>query len=102
VVTGTGSILTASSTENPDLYFGIRGGGCNFGVVTEFVLKLHEHRRTVYSGAIIFPGHLLEKVHDVTLKHYLNHTDPKAGLIQVLSTTPDKAMVSTTDSSFPS
>ncbi|KAI9453188.1 hypothetical protein F5148DRAFT_1289276 [Russula earlei] len=41
LVTARGDILSASSEENADLLWGIRGAGCNFGVVTEFVLRLH-------------------------------------------------------------
>jgi len=42
LVTANGAILRASSDENPDLFWAIRGGGGNFGVVTSFEFRLHE------------------------------------------------------------
>ncbi len=54
VVTARGEILTTSTTENADLFWAIRGAGCNFGVVTEFVLRLHPQRRTVFGGIVAY------------------------------------------------
>jgi len=55
VVTADGQLRHASKEENPDLYWGVRGGGGNFGVVTNFHFKLHPMQRTVVGGDILFP-----------------------------------------------
>jgi FAD/FMN-containing dehydrogenase len=61
VVTADGRFLTASATENEDLFWAIRGGGGNFGVVTSFEFRLHPVS-TVYAGPALYP---LEKAADV-------------------------------------
>ncbi|KAF8600285.1 FAD-binding domain-containing protein [Ceratobasidium sp. AG-I] len=62
LVTSSGDILTASDSQNQDLFWAVRGGGGNFGVVTEFVLKLHDQRPDLYASTLIFPPPLLEKI----------------------------------------
>ncbi|KAL1683359.1 hypothetical protein EV122DRAFT_273482 [Schizophyllum commune] len=77
VVTADGSTLLASQTENPDLFFGIRGGGSNFGVVTEFVFHLHEQRRLVFTGLVTFPTSASSSVVEA-FQQYWDAQDPKA------------------------
>jgi FAD/FMN-containing dehydrogenase len=55
MVTADGRVLTASETENPDLFWGVRGGGGNFGIVTEFEYRLHLVGPTVLSGLLLWP-----------------------------------------------
>jgi len=54
VVTADGSLLTASDRKNEDLFWAIRGGGGNFGVVTSFEFKLHPVGPLVLSGPAMF------------------------------------------------
>lgn len=62
VVTADGKLLIASETENPDLFWGIRGGGGNFGIVTSFEFKLHLVGPVILGGMLLHP---LEKAREV-------------------------------------
>jgi FAD/FMN-containing dehydrogenase len=55
VVTADGKKIRASESENADLFWAIRGGGGNFGVVTQFEFKLHEVGPEILAGLIVFP-----------------------------------------------
>jgi len=55
VVTASGELLHASPEENSELFWGIRGGGGNFGIVTSFEFALHEIGTQVLSGLIVYP-----------------------------------------------
>ena len=55
IVTANGKVLTASSGENSDLYWALRGGGGNFGVVTRFEYQLHPFAHPVMAGVMLYP-----------------------------------------------
>jgi FAD/FMN-containing dehydrogenase len=61
MVLADGSVVTASETEHADLFWAVRGGGGNFGVVTTFVFRLHPVG-TVYGGPMFWP---IEQAGDV-------------------------------------
>jgi FAD/FMN-containing dehydrogenase len=54
VVTADGKVLRAYEHENPDLFWALRGGGGNFGVVTSFEFRLHSVGPTILAGPILW------------------------------------------------
>jgi hypothetical protein len=61
LVTADGRLLRASETENSDLFWGLRGGGGSFGVITGMEIQLHPVS-TVYGGNAIYPAELAREV----------------------------------------
>jgi FAD/FMN-containing dehydrogenase len=69
IVTADGNLLTASATEHPDLFWAVRGGGGNFGVVTAFTFQLHPLAQVLRGGVI----HPLARAGEV-LRFYREYT----------------------------
>jgi FAD/FMN-containing dehydrogenase len=87
VVTADGRLVTASTTENSDLFWGLRGGSGNFGVVTSFEYQLHEVTM-VLAGLVIHP---FERAREM-LKFYSEFSraiPDELNTIAVLLTLPD-------------
>jgi FAD/FMN-containing dehydrogenase len=70
VVTADGQVLTASESENSDLFWALRGGGGNFGVVTTFEYQLHPVAE-IYGGPIAYPVDRADEV----LRFYREYID---------------------------
>lgn len=87
LVLADGSVVTASADENTDLYWAIRGGGGNFGVVTSFVFRLHPIE-FVYAGPVLWE---LEKATEV-MRFYrefiVNAPDDVSGFFAFLVVPP--------------
>src|SRR6478609_7529582 len=62
VVTSDGQFVHTSADEHPELFWALRGGGGNFGVVTAFEFQLHEVGPTVLSGIVFYPADEAEQV----------------------------------------
>jgi FAD/FMN-containing dehydrogenase len=92
IITADGAVRRISATEEPDLFWAIRGGGGNFGVVTEFEYQLHPFDRNVLSGSIIWP---FDQARDV-LEFYAEWSAGLSDEMYVgptIATTPDGVRV---------
>ncbi len=86
VVTADGQVLTASENENADLFWALRGGGGNFGVVTNFEFQLHPVR-DIYAGLFFYELDYATDVHAVLPRV---HQD-RAGRVRRIPRVPDRA-----------
>lgn len=62
MVLADGSIVTASDSENPDLFWAVRGAGQGFGVAVEFTYRAYEQNTPVWGGLLMFPSSKLDLV----------------------------------------
>jgi FAD/FMN-containing dehydrogenase len=86
IVTADGRLLTASTSENEDLFWAVRGGGGNFGVVTSFEYQLHPVSE-VFGGMVVYE---LSKARDV-LRFYRDFSDEcpdELGTMPLFATSP--------------
>ena len=64
VVTAKGEFLTASESQNADLFWALRGGGGNFGIVTSYNFRMHKLGPTVMGGIVLYPMDAADEVMD--------------------------------------
>lgn len=62
VVLADGRVVVASTTENPDLFWAVRGAGQDFGVVTELVFQAHPQENEVFGGQLLFRADKLPQI----------------------------------------
>jgi FAD/FMN-containing dehydrogenase len=87
VITADGELTVASRAENPDLFWALRGGGGNFGVVTSFEYELHPVGPTVLAGMVI---HTMDDARAVLgfVRDYLADAPDEVGLLVTLRLAP--------------
>ena len=88
IVTADGKIRRSGESDESDLFWAIRGGGGNFGVVTEFEYRLHPFDRNVYSGSIVWPIDQARDVLEFYGEWYQGLSD-EMYVGPVMATTPD-------------
>jgi FAD/FMN-containing dehydrogenase len=92
VVTADGRIVTASASENSDLFWGLRGGGGNFGVVTEFLFALHPVGPILAGGLLMWPRAQAPEVIRF-YRDYIGQAPDKVGGGVALLTAPPEPFV---------
>jgi FAD/FMN-containing dehydrogenase len=92
IVTADGRLLTASATENEDLFWGLRGGGGNFGIVTEFEFRLHPVGPIVLGGLILHPRDKAPEVYRF-YREFMKDAPPEVGGGLVLMHAPPAPFV---------
>jgi hypothetical protein len=92
VVLANGEVVTASEREHADLFWGIRGGGGNFGIVTRFDFQLHPLGPIVLAGLLLFP---VERTSEIgrAWRDYVDHAPDELSTGFALITAPPEPFV---------
>src|SRR5215211_1678640 len=88
VLTAEGVIVTASETENPDLFWALRGGGGNFGIVVEFEFALRPVGPIVLGGMMIWPRDRAREVMTTYRELMRDAPDALGGGLALMSAPP--------------
>ncbi|HEV7664745.1 MAG TPA: FAD-binding oxidoreductase, partial [Chloroflexota bacterium] len=88
IVTADGQLHTASAEQNADLFWAVRGGGGNFGVVTSFEYLLHEVGPTVLAGLLVWPRPMARDVLRA-FREFTQTAPENASAYAGLATAPD-------------
>lgn len=88
LVTAEGQFLTASATEHGDLFWGVRGGGGNFGVVTSFEYQLHPVGPIVVGGMMLYPAAQAKELLHIYREFAAAAPDDLATVVAFLSAPP--------------
>jgi FAD/FMN-containing dehydrogenase len=92
VVTADGEFVVANERENPDLFWGLRGGGGNFGVVTNFTFELQPLDPTVLAGMVAWPANHAARVLR-WLRDFIADAPDEVGLMANLRLAPQLPVV---------
>ncbi|QRV97085.1 FAD-binding domain protein [Ceratobasidium sp. AG-Ba] len=87
IVLPNGTITTVTETHNSDLFFGLKGGFNNFGIVTKFTVSAYPQNK-VWGGAQIFGQAQVQAVNRATLDFAARVKDPKASILSSIFTGP--------------
>ncbi len=81
MVTAAGTVVTASATKNPDLFWGLRGAGFNYGIVTRATYRIYDGTAdgNVFNADMSFPGELNGTIFQV-FKTFEKHQDSKMSI----------------------
>ncbi len=90
VVTADGRVVTASPEENADLFWGLRGGGGNFGVVTEFTFRLHPVGPLLTAGLLLYPRAEAREVARFYRDYMATAPDEVGGGLALLTAPPEQ------------
>lgn len=88
IVLADGRLLCASECENEDLFWAVRGGGGNFGIVTSFEYRLHRVGPTILGGMILYPREQAQEVLSF-YRDYSMNTPDELSVVAALFTSPD-------------